>query len=342
MRSSFSRRDFFGLSFGAAAASSVSEFQAFANAKELPVKDFPTTTFSSDQTVVRFYTKAVTEPVKILQISDVHLFIDDERGDEYRQYSERMSKAYNRTRHFETGAETNPQEALKDIANRAQGQGYDALALTGDIVSFPSAAGVDYVKKTLSSVDAPFYYVCGNHDWHFEGMEGTERELRDEWIEKRLKPLYPEGVNPLAYAVKIKGVKLLFIDDSIYEILPSQLEFLKKELADGAPSLLFMHIPLYAPGRRVAFGVGHPEWNAAHDGNYKIERRPRWPEEGHNKTTYAFRDEILAAPNLIGVFTGHIHSTSLDVLNGKPSSVVRAANDGSTLKIEILPYPQEP
>ena len=178
MRSLLSRRDFLGLSIGAAAASSVPEFQAFASSNESAVKDFPTTTFSSDQTAVRFYSKAVVEPVKILQLSDVHLFIDDERGDEYRQYSERMSKAYNHTRHFESGADTNPQEALKDIANRAKGQGYDALALTGDIVSFPSAAGVDYVKKTLSDVDAPFYYVCGNHDWHFEGMEGTERELR--------------------------------------------------------------------------------------------------------------------------------------------------------------------
>lgn len=335
---SLSRRDFFGLSLGAAVVASSSNHETLAESSK-STQGFPLTTFSSDYTSVRFYTKAVDKPVKILQLSDVHLFIDDERGNEFRQYSDRMAKAYNHTRHFESGADTNPQEALKDIATRAKGQGYDALALTGDIVSFPSAAGVDYVKKTLSDVDAPFYYVCGNHDWHFEGMEGSERELRDEWIEKRLKPLYPTGVNPLAYAVKIKGVKLLFIDDSIYEILPDQLEFLKRELSENAPTLLFMHIPLYAPGRRVAFGVGHPDWNAAHDGNYKIERRPRWPEEGHNKTTYAFYNEILNARNLLGVFTGHIHSTSLDILNGKPSSVVRAANDGSTLKIEILPYP---
>ena len=340
MEPRFSRRGFFGLSFGAAVAASASKRQVFAGSTK-PSKEFPLTTFSSDHTSVRFYTKAVAEPTKILQISDVHLFIDDERGNEFRQYSERMSKAYNHTRHFESGADTNPQDALKDIAERAKGKGYDALALTGDIVSFPSAAGVDYVKNTLASVDAPFYYVCGNHDWHFEGMEGTERDLRDEWIEKRLKSLYPKGVNPLAYAVKIKGVKLLFIDDSIYEILPEQLEFLKKELADNMPSLLFMHIPLYAPGRRVAFGGGHPDWNAANDGNYKIERRLRWPEEGHNETTYAFYNEVLNASNLIGVFTGHIHQTSLDILNGKPSSVVRAANDGSTLKIEILPYPNK-
>ena len=340
MSSLFSRRDFFGLSFGAAFASAFSRRNAFALSTG-SAKEFPLTTFSSDQDSVRFYTKAVSEPVKILQISDSHLFIDDERGEKYRQYSERMAKAYNHTRHFATGAATNPQDALQDIADRAKNENYDALALTGDIVSFPSAAGVDYVKDVLSRVDAPFYYVCGNHDWHFEGMEGTERKLRDEWIEKRLKPLYPDGVNPLAYSVKIKGVKLLMIDDSIYEILPEQLDFLKKELSDNLPALLFMHIPLYAPGRRVAYGVGHPDWNAAHDGNYEIERRIRWPEKGHNAVTYAFRDEVLNSPNLMGVFTGHIHHRSLDILNGKPSSVTNAANDGSTLKIEVLPYPEK-
>ncbi len=337
----FSRRKFFGCAFGASAALGLAETPLALSAAETTRSDFPLTTFTYEQGAVRFYTKAVSEPVKILQLSDVHLFLDDERGDEYRQYSERMAKAYNVTRHFETGAETNPTAMLKEIAERAKSENYDALALTGDIVSFPSAAGVDYIKKTLSTVGTPYYYVCGNHDWHFEGMEGTEKDLRDEWIEKRLKSLYPEGVNPLAYSVVVKGVKLLFVDDSIYEILPSQLEFVRKELKDNLPTLLFMHIPLYAPGRPVGFGVGHPDWNAAHDGNYQIERRIRWPEAGHNATTYAFRDEVLNAANLIGVFTGHIHRYSLDVLNGKPSSVARASNDGSTLKIEILPYPEK-
>lgn len=301
--------------------------------------DFPRTTFSFDRGSARFYSEAVAEPVKILQISDVHLFIDDERDAEYRQYSERMSKAYNKIRHFKTGKETNPQEALLDIAQRAKAGNFDALALTGDIVSFPSSAGVDYVLKTLSSVSSPFFYTAGNHDWHFEGMKGAERKLRDEWIAKRLTPLYPTGVNPLAYSVRIKGIKCLFIDDSIYEILPSQLEFLEKELSDNVPSLLFMHIPIYAPGRSVGYGVAHPDWNADHDKNYQIERRPRWPESGHTSATYSFRTKILEAPNLLGIFTGHIHADSLDVLNGKPSSVVRSANDGSTLKIEIFPYP---
>ncbi|MBQ9874013.1 MAG: metallophosphoesterase [Thermoguttaceae bacterium] len=287
---------------------------------------------------LRFYSKAISEPVKILQISDSHLYLDDERGEEYREFSGRMAKAYNSTKNFQTGESTNPIEMFKAIADEAPSQKPDAIVLTGDIVSFPTAAGVDYVLEQLEKTGIPFYYVAGNHDWHFEGMLGSERELRDEWIEKRLKPLYPQGVDPLAYSVDVKGIKLLLVDDSIYEILPKQLDFVREELASGAPSAIFMHIPLYAPGRSVGFGVGHPKWNADSDGNYKIERRPQWPKEGHTETTYAFRNELLEAPNLLGAFTGHIHSHSLDICSGKPLSVAPAANDGSTLLVEFLPF----
>ncbi len=295
------------------------------------------TTFSLDGRNVKFYSSSVSEPVRILQITDAHLFLDDERGKAYRENSDRMAHAYNVTRHYQTGQETNPIKALKEIAESIPEKKVDAIVMTGDIVSFPSAAGVDYVKQCLDPLNIPYYYVSGNHDWHFEGLPGSEKDLRAEWIEKRLKNLYPRGVNPLAYSVKVKGVKLILIDDSIYEILPEQLDFLRKELAQQDPSLLFMHIPLYAPGRPVSFGVGNPNWKAANDGNYEIERRPRWPEKGHSETTYAFRSEILKASNLMGVFTGHIHRQSLDVCEGKPLHVAPASNDGSTLTIEILP-----
>ena len=168
------------------------------------------------------------------------------------------------------------------------------------------------------------------------GTDGTAA-LRAEWTSKILAPLYPKGADPLAYSVDVKGVKLLLVDDSTYEILPSQLDFVRRELAKGLPTALFMHIPLYAPGRGVGYGVGHPKWGAASDGGWKIERRERWPEAGHSETTFAFRRDVLAAPNLVGVFTGHVHVSSLDVCEGKANLTARAAVDGSTTKIEFLP-----
>lgn len=340
---SFSRRRFLTASTGFAAVAlaangAMDANHCFAEGANSPNGDaFPETTFSLDSRQVKFYSKAVDKPVKILHISDSHLYMDDERGEQYVDYSQRMAKAYNSTSNYKTGEKTNPVEMFKQIVAEAETQKPDAIVLTGDIVSFPTAAGVDFVLENLEKTGVPFYYVAGNHDWHFEGMPGSEKDLRNEWIEKRLKPLYPEDANPLVYSVNIKGVKLLLVDDSIYEILPEQLEIVRKELASGEPVALFMHIPLFAPGRGVGFGVGHPNWNASTDRNFEIERRPRWPEGGHTETTFAFRNEVLTAPNLLGVFTGHIHRQSLDICKGKPLHVAPAAVDGSTVTIDILP-----
>ena len=77
-------------------------------------------------------------------------------------------------------------------------------------------------------------------------MKGSLHELRETWINKRLLPLY-KGRNPLMYSVEVKGINLVNIDNSYYEILPEQLEFYKTEVKKGKPTLLMMHIPLYAP-----------------------------------------------------------------------------------------------
>ncbi len=355
--SRFGRREFLGATIATALTAAASPTFAASPAAPAP---FPETTFSLDGSRVRFYSQAFVEPLKILQISDAHLFLDDERGADFTEYSGRMAKAYNKTRHFRTGAETNPIDAFREIAANAKTQKVDAIVLTGDILSFPSAAGADFVRETLGATGIPYFYVAGNHDWHFEGLPGSSRELRDAWIPRRLTPLYPAPIaqnadsskiaetlqfpvagTPLAYSVDFRGVKLLLVDDSTYEILPEQLEFCRRELAQGAPTLLFAHIPLYAPGRSVGFGCGHPNWNASTDGNFEIERRPRWPESGCSETTFAFRREILAAPNVIGGFFGHIHVPSLDICSRKPLYVAPAAVDASVATIELLPAPSD-
>ena len=209
-------------------------------------------------------------------------------------------------------------------------------------MSFPSLANVEFVKEKMDLTETPYFYSCGNHDWHYEGLPGSEKELRDQWIEKRLKQLYPEGVDPLCYSRIVKGVNLLLIDDSINEILPRQLEFLRAELAKNLPTLVFLHIPLFAPERDLDYAIGHPDFNDVHDRYWESERRPRWPREGHTAVTYDFRDELVNAKNVLGVFAGHVHGTSLDLLNGTPSNVVTAAYDGSTLRIELQPFPKRP
>ena len=211
----------------------------------------------------------------------------------------------------------------------------DFLALVGDIVSFPSEAGVEYVKRRLDESGLNWMYVSGNHDWHYEGLPGTEMALRAEWTKKRLAPLY-QGADPMMASRVVKGIRFVFIDNSLYEILPEQLAFWKQEAAKGEPVALMMHIPLYMPGYgpREA-GCAHPEWGAKVDPHWKIERRPQWPEAGHTQTTFAFREAVFSTPNLLGVFVGHDHCHMFAFDRGHVQCVTAANADGSFLDVRV-------
>ncbi len=294
--------------------------------------------FATEGNRVRFFSPALRTPLKIMVIGDTHLFMDDVRGAPFTPYSGRMANGYNRTKHFRTGAPTNPQESFEKTLALAKESRVDLLALVGDIFSFPSEAGIEWVLAQLNASGVPYLYIAGNHDWHYEGMAGSETALRAEWTGKRLRPLY-QGQHPLMGVREINGVRFVTIDDSTYEILPEQLAFFRDQVASGLPLVLLMHIPLYAPGRSVGFGCGHPAWNAENDRNWKIERRPQWPQKGHTATTLAFHREVFSAPNLLGVIAGHIHHPSLDCVQGLPQFVVESNATGAYLTAEFMPQP---
>ncbi len=294
-------------------------------------------TFSYDGEKVCFYSSKIKKRTRIMILSDTHLFMDDLRGEPFRQFSGRMSNAYNHTEHFKTKRPTDPRESFEKSLLLAKKSGdINAIAILGDLVSFPTEAGIEWACRKLNECGLPWFYISGNHDWHYEGMTGSEKDLRAQWIQKRLLPLY-QGRDPLACYADLPGVRLVMIDDSIYEILPEQLEFFKQRVDDGVPMVLMMHIPLFAPGRSVGFGCGHPDWNAETDRNWKIERRERWPEKGHSAVTMEFYRSVFTAPNLLGVFAGHIHRASLDVINGKPQFVVPGNFNQAFMTADFLP-----
>ncbi|WP_299537535.1 metallophosphoesterase [Ulvibacterium sp.] len=289
-----------------------------------------------DQEKVSFYSDSIKEPMKVVHIADTHLFTDDERGIPYQQYSGRMAKAYNETFHFKTGEKTEPKEAFAKTLAYAKEINADLITLIGDIFSFPSEVAIEWVVSKLEETGIPHIYTAGNHDWHYEGMEGPLESLRDTWIRKRLLPLY-QGNHPLMAAYDIKGIRFLAIDNSTYQINEEQLAFFKEHLASGMPFVLLVHIPLYAPGKGVGFGCGNPDWGAKTDGNFELERRPKWPEEGHTQTTFEFHKKVFSAPNLMGIFSGHIHRNSIEILKGKPQIVADDNASGGYLDIDFLP-----
>lgn len=292
--------------------------------------------FSQDAQKVRLRAPGVAAPLALTVVADTHLFRDDARGQPYASHSARMAKAYNRTRHHLTGEPTGPEEGFRAALAAAAAARSSHVVLAGDLLSFPSEAGVEWALEELRSCGLPWLYTAGNHDWHYEGMEGSLDALRETWIARRLSPLY-RGHDPMMTAQEVGGVRLLLIDNSTYEVSAAQLAFFRRQVASGRPLILFLHIPLHVPGRPVAFGCGHPEWGAASDRGYALERRPRWREGGHTAVTLDFRREVFAAPNLLGVFAGHTHRASLDIVAGVPQCVVPPNANGGFLHIEVVP-----
>lgn len=293
-----------------------------------------------DQNKVFFYSEVINESIKVVHIADTHLFKDDERGLPYQEYSDRMAKAYNQTTHFQTREETNPEAAFEQALAIAKEVNADVITLIGDIFSFPSEAAIEWVQSKLKETSIPYIYIAGNHDWHYEGMEGALETLRDTWIEKRLLPLY-QGNHPLMAAYDVKGVRFLAIDNSTYQINAEQLAFFKAQVASGAPLVLLVHIPMYAPGKKISFGCGNPNWGAATDVNFEIERRPKWLESGHTQTTLDFHREVFNATNLLGIFAGHIHRNSIEIIKGKPQIVTDDNASGAYLDIDFLPMEEK-
>ena len=293
-----------------------------------------------DQEKVSFYTDIINDPVKVFHIADTHLFMDDNRGRPFQEYSNRMAMAYNQTTHFQTRKKTNPEECFEQTLLLAKEANADLINLVGDIFSFPSEVAIEWVRSKLDATGIPYIYVAGNHDWHYEGMKGSLESLRDTWIEKRLLPLY-QGNHPLMAAYDIKGIRFLAIDNSTYQINEEQLAFLSTQIETGLPLVLLVHIPMYAPGKNISFGCGNPIWGAATDRSFELERRPKWPESGHTQTTFDFYKKVFDAPNLMGIFAGHKHRNSIEVIKGKPQIVSDDNASGGYLDIDFLPLEQQ-
>tara|TARA_B110001452_G_scaffold94834_1_gene78355 strand:- start:943 stop:1968 length:1026 start_codon:yes stop_codon:yes gene_type:complete len=333
------RRIFFGKTSSAIVGLGITS-NSFANKTKKKIKQPIKVCTTINQEEISFFVETINESIRVVHIADTHLFKDDERGIPYQEFSNRMAKAYNQTVHFKTRLNTNPEEAFEQTLTFAKEVNADVITLIGDIFSFPSEAAIEWVLSKLKDTGIPYIYIAGNHDWHYEGLEGTLESLRDKWVEKRLLPLY-QGNQPLMAAYDIKGIRFLAIDNSTYQINEEQLAFFEEQVSSGIPLVLLVHIPMYAPGKGINFGCGNPNWGAASDQNFELERRPKWPERGHTQTTLNFHKKVFSAVNLLGVFTGHVHRNSIEMIKGKPQIVADDNASGGYLDINFLPMAKQ-
>lgn len=292
-------------------------------------------------TDVKIYAGGITDTIRLFIISDTHLHESDQREDPFRIYSDRMEKAYNHTRHFQTQEETTPLEELGKSLEVAKDFHADMVLHLGDLISFPSELAAELAVDLFEKSGLPWHYVAGNHDWHYEGSYGDQDSLRRVWGPRRLGALY-KGADLLNYSVEVKGLKCILINDGTNYMLPSQVDFLRDALKDGAPSLLLMHVPLWAEGQRdIDFTIGNPNWGAGIDNFYQIERREQWPEH-HDQADYNFLEEVRRAgnENLLSVFAGHVHFYGMSHIGESlPQFTLKENASGAYMRVTIIPKP---
>ena len=310
-----SRRDFIGATAAFAAAAGCTGPRCGIDKTNRP--------FSLDgRCTLRMPVPGLKESVNFLVVGDTHFNFHDGRDDAYADNYKRMARS------------PAPRDALAKAMKRAREVQADIVLLVGDILSFPTLANIDHLRAELDRCGLPWLYVAGNHDWHFEGDSGSDIEQRARWTESRLKPFY-QGENPIMYSRMVKGVRMVMIDNSVYHVLPEQLAFWKQEAAKGDPIALFMHIPLWLEGWNITT-CGHPDWGAATDPYWEIERRERWAEK-LMPSTYAFREAVINTPNLVGVFTGHKHKLMVGQSRNALFFSVPWNRDGSCMEVRLSP-----
>lgn len=284
---------------------------------------------------VYYYLKGIPKAFQILFVADSHITLEDERGKPYYDYAKRMGGSAVEPKNY--GKSNGRDAALLSSLDKAKELKVDLVILGGDIINFPSKASVEFVKGIMDKSGLPWRYVSGNHDWHYEGEEGTSFELREKWLEESLAPLY-QGENPLYSSYQLNGINFIMIENSTFEITKEQLSFFKKEVERGLPIILTMHIPLYLLGHNIDYGCGSPDWKQANDSYYKIERRTPWPIEGHTETTYAFRKLVFESENVIGICAGHTHEEVIDSYQDKLQIVGGANYSGEDVVVHFVPY----
>jgi DNA repair exonuclease SbcCD nuclease subunit len=244
-----------------------------------------------------------------MQITDSHISIADESESDLMKYGERMHKAYMYPRkHYSLDTSETTFSYLDDLLLKAKKERVDLLLLTGDIVNFPSVVSVKYVYDRLMKTGIPWLYISGNHDWHYEGMEGNIDSLRQTWIGKSLMPLY-KGLNPLYYSKVIDGINFVGIDNSTNQVNEMQVLFLKDQLTKKEPVILISHIPYDLISGLTQSGMK------------------------------SLIDVISSnSDKIVAVIAGHIHRTSYFFTGNLCQYTSLPAFQGAALTISAVPY----
>lgn len=251
--------------------------------------------------------EGLTTSTRVLHISDAHMgLIDDRDPEELEACQGRGDRFHDRHENRDDRGAVIPQEtAFRHLLQQAAEENVDLVALTGDIIDFPSQANIEYARQQIDDSGVPALYTAGNHDWHLPGRESGAATRSAYW--PALEPLHHD--EPAFARRQVGDLLFLAIDNSTHQIDQDQLEATRAALAEGLPTVALIHIPLSLPTLRgpVIEKWGHSILMADPD-------RPGASEED-TASTLEFPKLLGRAENLVAILCGHIHQGHVDTLS---------------------------
>ena len=290
-----------------------------------------THSFTDDSAVIRL--EGLARPVRMLHLTDTHLrFYDERDGERFQgcvEYTKRIEEY-----HRERGTEPDPEKPFRQSMALAATQDLDLLALTGDIIHFPSPASVEFVIEQITQLGVPAIYTSGNHDVHY-----TDEPVNAEIRLTRLAALQPlHNGDPDCNARDIGGIRFVSVVNSVPQLSRKQVDFVKAQLQQGQPTVLLFHWPLSLPTLRDAViemlgsppMMGDPDWST--------QSRVAWQVSEDTPETLEFVEAVTTAPNVVAVFCGHVHFAHADAINTRAVQYVGAPGfEGGRRLVEFQP-----
>ncbi|WP_263082041.1 3',5'-cyclic-AMP phosphodiesterase [Endozoicomonas sp. Mp262] len=197
---------------------------------------------------------------RVIQISDTHLFADPDR--------------------LLYGA--NPYKNLQAVLNAIQKNNpeVDAIVVSGDLTQDETLASYQWLKSSLSLLEIPFYWLCGNHD--------------DQAVMMQCCP------QAMVKRVEVNGWQLLLLDSQIPGEIPG-------ELGDDELAWLAEQLEQY-PKTNTLIAVHHHPCPAG----------SAWLDQINLQNGKQLEDLISLHGGVRAVVHGHIHQASKKWLGNTP------------------------
>uniref|UniRef100_UPI0040563567 metallophosphoesterase family protein n=1 Tax=Acetatifactor sp. TaxID=1872090 RepID=UPI0040563567 len=249
---------------------------------------------------------------EVLFLTDTHMIVKGEGDSQQIQ-----DNALSRYETFRNNAGVPSAEQFGFWMEYANTEELDGVLLGGDIIDYPSEANLMHMKTNLETLQMPYLYTMGNHDWTYpwEYMTDYGRETYIPMVKESL------GGNSSVTTLDLGEVIVVAVDNSTNQVSEQALEACKEALTEGKPTIVLLHVPLLTQSvltrAREVWGENGVVLGGGNYGGI-------YPDE----CSQQFMNLITAEDSPVAaVLAGHVHFYDKDYIDGE-KRVLQIVGDG--------------